>query len=216
MYLIGEKKCPYCNADFLKEPKRGSRCKKCGDVFHVITRPSDKKIIITTEEEFQVFNFRKKLEYFYLDNPREFEKALETARKNLKKSSRFGHNPKERDVLWRLANDIVAQKTKSGDFSNLSQVYFVMALFLHEIGEPHFQLLRASHRIGLEYFKGQNIKNVSIMSLSCCPACQKLDGKKMEVNKALKEMPLPSKNCTHKINAKAPDGWCVCSYTIVD
>ena len=212
MHLVSEKKCPYCNVNLPKEPKRGSKCSKCGEVFHVVGRPSDKQKVITTEEEFRVFNFRKDLEFFYLDNPREFEKALEAARKGLR--SQFGHEPKERDVLWRLANDIIVQKAESGDFLNLPQVYLVMALFLHRIGETNFELLKAHHAATLEHFKRQNIKNVSILTSSCCATCQKLGDKKMEINTALKEMPIPSKNCTNKINVKAPDGWCVCAYIL--
>lgn len=207
MYLISELKCPYCHRQLLKEPKKKAICKECEKSFRVVTRPSDKQKVTATEEECQAFQFYVNLANLY-SKEGGFKKDFGIEKERLKKQ--FGKDPSEQDVLWGLANHLVIEKAKKEDFGGLSGLYLNMALYLHQIGKPCFALKQQSEKMVLMSYKGVYGK-VQIMANSCCGICKKEEGKIFSLDEALKKLPIPVKNCTNKINEKAPDGWCVCA-----
>lgn len=212
MYLISEQKCPYCHKQLSKEPKKKAVCKDCGQAFRVVTRPSDREKVTATEEEYQAFQFRSNLATFY-SKEGEFKKNFGIEKERLKKLKKFGKDPSENDVLWGLANRLLQEKMKSGNWADLGRLYFEMALYLHEIGKPSFRLQQEAKKMELlNDKKTEVIKKVKILTSGCCSACKKQEGKVFLVDEAIKKMPIPVKNCTYMINKKAPEGWCVCGY----
>lgn len=160
----------------------------------------------------QAFQFRSSLATFY-NRKREFEKDFGIEEKRLKKQ--FGKDPSEKDVLWGLANHLLQEKMKLGDFGALRQLYFEMALYLHEAGKTCFVLQQQSQKMMLMSYSTSYkdmCKKVEISANVCCDTCRKQDGKIFPIDEAVKKMPIPPKDCTNKINKEAPDGWCVCSY----
>lgn len=208
MYLIAENKCPYCHKGLSKTPKKKALCNNCGKSFRVVTRPSDRQKVIATEAENVAFKFYTNLVRFF-PTEKVFEDTFENTKKELQIS--FKHEPQEADILWSISNRLIQDKAKIGDLAELGQLYFEMALYLHQIGKPCFLLKQQSSKMELMSYKGIYDK-VQITANICCNICKKLDGKIFPFNEALKKLPIPVKNCVNKLNEKAPDGWCICGY----
>jgi len=210
MYLVAEQKCPYCHKSLPKEPKKGALCGGCKKSFRVVTRPSDKQKVIVKEEEYAGFQFYKNLIRFY-PTEKDFYKSIDSTTRELR--SKFGREPQEADVLWGVANHLLQEKMKSGDLDILQQVYFEMAFYLHQKGKPNFSIQKASQEMLLRYYKKINYcKKVEILATDeSCDVCKMQEKKTFTIEEALKKMPLPAK-CKLKINKKAPDGWCRCTY----
>ena len=67
----------------------------------------------------------------------------------------------------------------------------------------------------LELFKDAGVKRVRISSegSASCPACRKQSGKIYTIEDALKEMPIPCKECAFDLHGEhASVGWCRCVY----
>lgn len=81
--------------------------------------------------------------------------------------------------------------------------------------EDHCEGTKEYGRSTLERYQNSGVKRVSISSAGdgSCPACRKQSGKVYLIEDALKEMPIPCKDCTfdfHGVHAKV--GWCRCVY----
>lgn len=121
----------------------------------------------------------------------------------------------EADKQWAELNKDVVELSKSRDWDAVSYKYFQMALQLQEEGKDFFHVLQESTRFKLRYFKKDGITRVSISDSgeASCPACRNQRGKIYSIEDALKEMPIPCKDCTfdlHGIHASV--GWCRCVY----
>jgi len=66
----------------------------------------------------------------------------------------------------------------------------------------------------LNYKRSSVLKKVQISSVGGCEACQELDGKVFTIDEALKEMPIPNKECTFQLHGKIPR-YCRCTYVPV-
>jgi hypothetical protein len=76
-----------------------------------------------------------------------------------------------------------------------------------EVNFNHIQ--KASHHNELLIAdEGEWKTNVELLCISCCPACDALDGQVMDLEQALREQPLPPDNCTRKAG-------CVCLYVYI-
>ena len=119
----------------------------------------------------------------------------------------------EADKQWAELNREVAELSKSRDWGSLSYAYFQMALQLQGEGKDFFHVLQESARWKLHDFKKKDIKRVKISSVGGCPACEELNGKVYSIEDALKEMPIPCKDCTFDLHGEhASIGWCRCIY----
>jgi len=85
-----------------------------------------------------------------------------------------------------------------------------MAQFLNKRGKDFFHLLQQSKKMELLYYKKMGMDEVEI--IACCPSCKKLEGKSIKIDDALKNMPLPYKNCTNILYNKKR-GFCTCIYS---
>ncbi len=157
-------------------------------------------------------------------NARKFKKILEgyglTEKKYLKAkedlTQRFGFTPSEGDIIWGLSNQLILEAM--GDWNRLTMIYLGQALFLHQSGRDCFKLLQERAKCELrEQQKSDVVEKVEVSTAGniSCPDCQKLAGKIFTIEEALKEMPIPVKDCSHKINPEAPNGWCRCCYISV-
>ena len=83
---------------------------------------------------------------------------------------------------------------------------------------PKFPLRKSkcplSRKCELLQYQQQGIKKVRISTTGdrACENCKLLEGKVFSIEEALEKMPLPVKNCLHKLNPDAPAGWCRCLY----
>jgi len=215
--------CPYCHKSLSKIPGSKTKCPHCGEFMFVRTRPKDNVRVVITKDEAEKIKeewheiaiteeFKKRLS----DSPLFSEKKYLAVKDSL--SKKFGFPPKEDDVLWGLSNYLLQEYIKKDDWQEIKMIYFNQALFLHEQGKDCFYILKEVARCELiileklDYFKRVEILTCNDQS---CPECQKLSGKVFTIEQALKEMPIPVKECTCKLNPKALGGWCRCMYVSV-
>jgi DNA-directed RNA polymerase subunit RPC12/RpoP len=219
-------KCPYCQKELTKFPGRKTTCPHCSNFIYVRTKPSDdrQRILVREdqleklEEEWQKYSQKYQA-------AAEFKRGLQnsdlgfTEKQYLKVkedlTKRFGFNPSEGDILWGVSNLLLEEAMKEGNWHRMKMIYFNQALFLHQEDKDCFKILQEVARCELkDKQKSGVVGKVEILTAGkqSCSACQKLAGKILTIEEALKEMPLPIKNCSFKLNPKAPTGWCRCCY----
>jgi|Deesub1362A_J573_1020465.scaffolds.fasta_scaffold17422_2 DNA-directed RNA polymerase subunit RPC12/RpoP len=200
---IAKSICPYCKRDLDKAPKRKKKCPHCGNFIYVRTSPSTRKKVLVTEEEAEKIDALRNLSQYGVTL-----KKFNSHKAKL--SEKFGKEASTRDVIWSIYNELIAKKK---DLQELKMLYYEMALFLNKEGKDSFPLLQQAAKMELMRFKKEGfIKKVRILaSADSCPVCQKLNGKVFTVERALKTMPIPCKECTHKLY-DGNRGFCRCSY----
>jgi hypothetical protein len=128
-----------------------------------------------------------------------------------KLSKKFGFERTDRDVIWSLYTDKIHDAIKQGNLHLLKILNWDMALFLQEEGKEFFECMQESQKMHLMEYKQQRLAKVRIISAGGCPACINMIGKVLAIDVALKEMPIPVKDCTFKLHGRTP-GWCRCRY----
>jgi hypothetical protein len=136
-------------------------------------------------------------------------------RKAAELSKRFGAEAAPVDVAWGLYQDIIAGKHGEGESLNPS-LYYSMALFLDREGRSGFEQLQSAARMQIRRFQETGVvKKLRIRTApGACEACRRQDGKMLTFTQALKQMPIPCKNCTgHMQDEKL--SFCRCIYEAV-
>ncbi len=77
--------------------------------------------------------------------------------------------------------------------------------------EDYFKSKFETERMRLLEYMRSGLELVRVVSVGGCQACIDMMGKVLTINEALKEMPIPVKDCTFKLHGKIP-GWCRCRY----
>ena len=207
--------CPYCKKVLEQKPQRKKKCPFCKNFIYVRTLPSTRSKILVTEDEakkidleWEKVNFRNK----WLSNLKQYritEKDFGIHKDKL--SKKFGQEASDRDVIWSIFNELL---TKIRDLHSLKMIYYEMALFLNEEGKDCFTVLQQSAKMELMKFKQEGfIKKVRILigGEDSCEACQRLKNKVFTLEEALENMPIPCKECTHKLYDEKR-GFCRCCY----
>jgi hypothetical protein len=116
------------------------------------------------------------------------------------------------DLIWSFAHEILNAYAEHKRFSQMSMVYFNLALFQKKRSKDFFILLQEHQRCALYDIQQQNKDfEYSLSVITCrtesCEACRALESKRFSINEALNLMPLPVKDCQN-------EGWCRCCYGI--
>jgi len=212
--------CPYCRKMLETPPQRKKKCPLCGNYILVRTHPDTGRRILATEKEATQINGiwntrREKKEW--MDNLEMFGVAEQDYKRHRAKlTNEWGRKPGERDVFWRILNELVANY---GGFQDKAQIYGLMVSFLREEGKDFSAALEQHHRMILLDMKQSNCTKVKIRSSGKlpgigCDACEALNGKVYTIEQALLEMPLPCKDCTSTIDGRK--GYCRCFYQAVE
>lgn len=216
--------CPYCKDEITPVPKRKKKCPYCSKTFYPRKHYQTKEYVFLKEEELSQYE-NDKNHYFRAKellrsisgvfdlSTRQTEQKVSETTKRL--SEWFGQEASFPDVVWGIANEYLSKTSKS----QMESLYFPMALFLHGTGRNPNDILRILNELQLKRYKKEGfIKNVEILSAGeqSCEQCQKLAGTKINIAQALKEMPLPCRECTHDIESNGKYGWCRCVYVAGD
>jgi len=121
---------------------------------------------------------------------KQFEKEKKEISKRFKKEASDG------DVIWSLFNKLVSNHIN--DFAKLSHIYFEMALFMKEEGKNPYDMKCQSTKMQLLDFKQRGVKKVRWVASHgsrTCKKCERLNNKIYSIEKALKEIHLPLKDC---------------------
>jgi len=131
---------------------------------------------------------------------------------------KFGFIPSESNTLWGVSNFLSEEAIRMKDWHKMKMLYFNMALFLHQESKDCFKILQEVARCELKNEqKSGVVERVEILTAGdqSCSACQELAGKILTIEEALRDMPIPVKICSFKLNPEAPSGWCRCCYVPV-
>ena len=91
MVVVKIDSCPYCNKKLKKIPSRKSKCEYCQKFIYVRTRPSDRKIVLVSEEELKIIESEWN-KHYEEKNKSWFEKHGKNSQENYeikKKSKRY-------------------------------------------------------------------------------------------------------------------------------
>lgn len=206
--------CPYCNNILKQKPKRKKKCPFCGNYIYVRTSPSTREKILLTEEGIK----ENEEEWRRFHNKNNCLKNLETfgvtetdfkIQKN-KLFNKWGYEPDDADVIWLIYNDLLL---KISDFHSLKMLHYQIALYLNADGRDYFETRQKSSEMELRYYQQQGVKKVKILTVKneSCENCRKLEGKTFKISDALKEMPIPCKECNYPL-INDNYGFCRCCY----
>ncbi len=194
--------CPHCGSWLKKRPKRKSKCPICSNSIYVRNGK------LFTLDELTVEDFLEKFEHLGVD-----KSHFEEKRKILKE--RFKTEPSTHDVIWGILNELILEN--ANDYSILRNIYYELALIVNKEKKEFFHLLQKSMEMRLKDMqKDRVIEKLRITAVGyddTCEECQKLDGKIISIKEALRQMPIPNRNCTTSIDG-GKRGFCRCEYLV--
>ncbi len=196
--------CPYCRKVLDRKPQRKTKCPFCNNDIYVRTKQKIFPSTLLNKEDAVAVDWLKNLENFGIKDNDFLNKRRELFKK-------FGKEAESTDVIWGLFNELIL-KTK--DLHSLKMIYYEMALFLNKEGKDFFQFLQQSAKMELMKFKQEGfIKKVRILTAGedSCETCRRLENMVFTIEEALEKMPIPCKECTHKLYDKER-GFCRCCY----
>jgi len=213
--------CPYCGAKQPEWPKqRKKKCVTCKQVMHVrcttlIARKHTeygwdgwgewKNEALMTEKEAWL------CDYFYLIVAHsEPKKAIF---QQWKTEHNIQHESRYRDNVWGMLNNLLNEYMEKSDYAQMEDIYRQQAKFLKEEGkDPYIQIQQAG-KMRLLVYKQGNCRQVDVEVFSGkgdpdpCPVCLALNKKRLSFEHALRELPLPPRECKNK--------YCDCYYAQV-
>lgn len=206
--------CPYCKKELQRVPTRKTPCPFCKKFIVVRTSPKTKERILVTEKQakdideqwHEIAQVNSQIRFVkQMVGEEEFFSHQEKLRK------RFGQEPNDSDVAWSVLNGMIL---KTRDLQQLKMIYYSMALLLNAEGKDCKQVSQESRKMELMSYKQSSvIEKIQIMaSNNSCNACKKQNKKMFTIEQALKEVPIPCKDCTYILfdNMKP---FCRCLYS---
>ena len=202
--------CPSCKAGLEKFPASKRKCPHCGEIIIVRTHYESGNKILLTEAQAQSYETQREEHYRVkrlVDGLKVMDSALTS--RLMKGAKRENPNSSAADIAWEISNRMIMLNPESA-----RGIHFRQAMFLYESGKDYTYIRVKDYQAELrEYKKSDVITGVEILSAGeqSCLACQALHEKKYSIAEALRQNPLPCKECTFDIG-DAPIGWCRCAY----
>lgn len=214
--------CPHCGVELKLAPRRKKKCASCGQYIFVRTRLSDNQRLLVTEEEAKRIDLeRDRLRYLnrwlgvleeYGVTRRDFEIRKE------ERSEKLGVRASDHGTIWEIFNRLALGMMKSANRDgqeSLDGLYYSMALFLNEEGEDCFAVRQQAARAALQRYKRSRIKKVEVLAADdSCTSCLLLNKKVLTIAEALRTMPVPCRECTHRLQDRNR-AFCRCTYAPV-
>lgn len=179
--------CPHCKEVLNKRPKRKTKCSFCGNDIYVRSKPRIFNSTLLTKDDSLAVDWFDKLEYDGIKQKDFLNKREELIKK-------LNGKLKSTDIILELLNNDLSK-----------------ALLKYETEAEFFELLQDSIRTRLLDYKQTGLEKVRIISCGGCESCIDLMGKVLTIDDALKDMPVPNKNCKFQLHGGIP-GWCRCRY----
>ena len=124
--------CPSCNATLVKFPLRKIACPHCGQPIYSRTRPSDGRKVLLSEAQAAIVEEQWAAKNGTLVQLRAERSRAENARDELR--SKFGRNPSENDVRWKLLNEDAITHASDGNIGLYRNTRFEMSELLRKEG----------------------------------------------------------------------------------
>lgn len=173
--------CPYCGMELDPAPKKKKACPHCGKFIFV------RKRRLLTEDDAAIEDWLLRLALFNVTR-----KDFDTIREKL--SNQFGVLASVNDTVWTILNE---QVSKGRDLHTIRTAYYEMARLASLEGKDPKPYCTEALRTQLYELKSMGVKTVKIVgygrrSDSSCSKCKSLHGKKLNIETALREMPIPT------------------------
>ncbi len=125
-------------------------------------------------------------------------------------------NGKYNDLIWSLFNQLTLDYAEVKDWVKLQQIYFDMAIFLQMQNMDSFKFIQLSNIYSLKDAMTASIPLKARISTcdDACSVCKEQDNVLLTLSEALKKLPIPHKNCQHKVGGDS-HSVCRCYYRIV-
>ncbi len=204
--------CPYCGYDLNVMPQRKRKCPSCKQPIYSKYTPENRVKRLMTEKEargvekqWSLYNVRQtsiSVLYPFGYDGSDIEKERARGAKT------------DLEAIVSLLNNVTATEK---DLHKQKIAYFTLANIAAERGKDTFRrFLMAAHHCELLRYKQQGgvIKKVQIAASglkNLCPECQSKEGRILDIDEALKTMPLPCRTCTCT-RFDGIIGFCGCSY----
>lgn len=121
-------------------------------------------------------------------------------------------NAKKEKGIHETFEERILRLEKAKDYHGLSRAYYEKAVMLYDNKEQFVEELTKSKKCELRYWKENGMEKVSIISENGCQNCKRIHGKTFTIDEALKEMPLPNKDCSYIMNPETRKPFCRCMY----
>jgi hypothetical protein len=209
--------CPYCLARFERPPLQNLDCPACGEhVWVMRDRETGGRLLLTKEqaealreedERLSAGAAAAGLRERWLHELEESHGVLaaDFEREQRAISSELG----DRAVIWRLLDLLVEQKK---DYGELVDLYERRARFADECRQEFRSELRRARALELLDFKKEgDVDYVRIRSAGCA-ACERADGTRLPIERAMHAMPLPLADCGCLAPHSGRAGFCTARY----
>jgi hypothetical protein len=126
-------------------------------------------------------------------------------------TKKWGMQASWTDVTRAVHVQLSLRFAKEGNFQHLAWLESSMANFLWQNHADFRNSQLQSARYNLMLFKKAGAKSAWVdVSTSGCTACKSLDGKTFDITDALRNIPIPPKDCTCKPDENLARGYCTC------
>lgn len=194
-------KCPYCNGDLDKRPKRSSECPHCESTYFVRTKQTIWPSSILTEGQRVLWDA--------LDALEDWQITFADARMLM---DRYKQKTTHEKLYMSVADSLYDLAFQRHGPS--MQLHYQMASYLRSRGRDGFQHDRAGAICSLRHSKIMGVKRVEVsISTAPCSECKKLNGLTIAIDDAISNPPVPCPSCTDKVHPDHKHGWCKCAYS---
>ena len=195
--------CPHCGQALEQGPPRKKKCPFCKGFLYVGRLPSTRNRVLVTKDQAKKIDLEWGKRYFrerWLGVLQSFGiTSNEFDQMKAQLSRKYGKEAGDNDVIWSFLNRLTYERMQTGNWGDLSMLYYSQALFLEEEGKDFSRILEEAQRMKLIEYKEEGIitqVKISTAGFQSCPSCQTLEGKVLKIDDALREMPIPNKKCT--------------------
>lgn len=208
--------CPYCDFQFPVMPQRKSPCPSCNKMIYVwYSTTQNMKKLITKEDALKIEReIAEHIEQYELLNKQLTLDKSEDEMKELQAELQ-AQDPTATldDAYLFLLNNKIKQSTDQGEKSSL---HYLKAMILDSSGKDFFPDLVESKKLELLNLKTKDfIKKIQIITNpESCHKCRIDSDKVLDIDEALKSMPLPHRDCERPLQGDT--GFCRCTYLIVN
>jgi hypothetical protein len=208
--------CPYCSHQLLTMPQRKIDCPSCNKTIYVwYSTSQNMKKLVTEEEAHQIEReISEHIERYEFLNKQDTLDETEDEVKNLQtRLKESDPNVTMDDAYLFLLDQKIRDTMNNGEKSRL---FYLKALMLDNAGKDfHNELFESKKCELLDLKRHEFISKVQIItSADSCEACKADSDKVFSIEDALKNMPLPHKDCNRALYSNK--GFCRCSYLIVN
>jgi hypothetical protein len=198
--------CPHCWSMLPRIPQRRTKCQFCKKEIFVRVKQTLFANILLNKEDATAVDYLKVLEKYGV-------RESDYIREEIEISKLLGEEVSSSDVIWSLFKQAVERtKDSAEEFKGLDDQ---RGEFLIDTPRDSRSILQRGCRVRLLRLQEQGVKEarITVADHDSCPVCKGLDGKIVQVEHALKEMPIPARKCSHHASERIT-AFCRCDYQL--